>query len=147
MSDTIQSRCDYLSRAFYDTETLATAARAALGDVEFDTMVGTGLSGALVIPRIADALGVAWMVVRKDNDGSHASTRGEGTLGRRWLFVDDFISSGATYKRVQRAILVLAELRNFKTEHVGAYEYEHDEFNAPDARRVRRYIITAGDKH
>lgn len=67
-----------------------------------DTLVGTGMSGTLIVPRLAERLGLFWGVVRKPGVSSHAgsTTRYEGQMGRRWAFVDDFISSGDTMFRV-----------------------------------------------
>ena len=69
----------------------------------FDTLIGTGLSGALVVPALANAMGLRWAIVRKD-DNSHSSSRIEGTIGERWLFVDDFISSGRTLDRTKQIV-------------------------------------------
>jgi hypoxanthine phosphoribosyltransferase len=72
---------------------------------DFDTMVGTGLSGALVVPTLARATKKLFAIVRKDDDLlSHHETKVEGTIGERWIFVDDFVSSGATLRRVVQAI-------------------------------------------
>lgn len=67
-----------------------------------DTLVGTGMSGTLIVPRLAERLGLAWGVVRKPGVSSHAgsTTFYEGQMGRRWAFVDDFICSGDTLFRV-----------------------------------------------
>lgn len=67
-----------------------------------DTLVGTGMSGTLIVPRLAERLGLFWGVVRKPGVSSHAgsTTRYEGQMGRCWAFVDDFISSGDTLFRV-----------------------------------------------
>lgn len=67
-----------------------------------DTLVGTGMSGTLIVPRLAERLGLFWGVVRKPGVSSHAgsTTRYEGQMGRRWAFVDDFIASGDTLFRV-----------------------------------------------
>ena len=67
-----------------------------------DTLVGTGMSGTLIVPRLAERLGLAWGVVRKPGVSSHAgsTTFYEGQMGRHWAFVDDFICSGDTLVRV-----------------------------------------------
>jgi adenine/guanine phosphoribosyltransferase-like PRPP-binding protein len=120
---TITTRAFYLAEVFDDFDALVERARHRMALVKFDTIVGTGLSGALVIPRLAAALGCHWMIVRKDNDNSHSDYKTEGTLGHRWMFVDDLISTGTTYKRVREAITDLAGRRDFSTEHVGVYLY------------------------
>lgn len=121
--------CQYLSRTF-DFPTLRKDARKALRGIEFDTIVGRGLSGALVIPRLADAFGCKWLMVRKPAEQSHSSWAVEGHLGRRWLFVDDLIDSGETYRIVKDSIAeqAAATRPRWETEHVGAWLYDTSEF-------------------
>src|SRR5438270_666376 len=90
----------YLRRVFNDREELIWNAREILKEVDFDTMIGTGLSGSLVIPVLAEGLGKYWAIARKDNDGSHSYHKVEGLIGDRWIFVDDLIATGKTRKRV-----------------------------------------------
>jgi hypothetical protein len=101
--------------------------RASLADnpVEFDTMVGTGLSGALVIPALAVAFDVFPLIVRKEGDSSHAMQRLEGTLGLRWLFVDDFRDTGATEARVDEVLAKYVGWEHaFPSVKVGSYMYK-----------------------
>jgi adenine/guanine phosphoribosyltransferase-like PRPP-binding protein len=114
----------YFDKALGDPAILITDAMQILRHIEFDSFVGTGLSGTLVAPVLARAMGRHFLIVRKDNDGSHSSSKCEGTLGNRWVFVDDFICSGDTYKRCRAAI---AGLRVSST-CVGAYTYQHKSF-------------------
>lgn len=73
------------------------------GDV--DTLIGTGMSGCLVVPRLAERLGLAWGVVRKPGVSSHAGdTRFEGQMGRNWVMVDDFVCSGDTVLSVVKVV-------------------------------------------
>lgn len=68
---------------------------------QFDTIVFTGVSGALMAPLIAAALSKHLIVVRKEP--THSTRTIEGwTASDRWLFVDDFRSTGTTYRRVAR---------------------------------------------
>ncbi|WP_158881951.1 hypothetical protein [Amycolatopsis anabasis] len=113
----------YLEDVLDNEEVLISNARRALGGVDFDTMIGTGLSGSLVVPVIARALGKHWAIVRKPNDGSHSNKPLEGTVGDRWVFVDDFVESGATRNRVIDVIEDAQEHYRFETEHVGSYLY------------------------
>jgi orotate phosphoribosyltransferase len=98
-------------------------AEQALRSVRYDTLVGTGLSASLVIPLLARSLGKEWLIIRKDNDGSHDFRRAAGTLDQRWVFVDDFISTGETFHRVNRMVETIANSSNHQTELVGAYLY------------------------
>jgi adenine/guanine phosphoribosyltransferase-like PRPP-binding protein len=118
----------YFDAAFGSRRTLVARAKRALADVEFDTMVGTGLSGALVIPTLAKALDVDFLLVRKDSDESHSSGEPAGTLGHQWIFVDDFVSTGATLAHVRSEVEEFAETNDmdphFDTTYMGAYLYQ-----------------------
>jgi len=128
MSDPVyRAHSGYFSRAFGNMDLLIEAMRTDI-PVAYDTLIGTGLSGTLVVPSMARALDVRWAIVRKDEEQSHASTRIEGEIGTRWLFVDDFISSGRTYRRVQAA--VAATVGN--TAMVGAWLYEQGSYGRFD---------------
>jgi orotate phosphoribosyltransferase len=90
---------EYMWQAHDNPAKILRRARRVLQDVDYDTMIGTGLSGALVVPYLARKLGKSWAIARKDTDNSHASWPIEGAVGERWIFVDDFISSGASQHR------------------------------------------------
>lgn len=124
----LELKAGYMRRAFEAADQIAANLRECLDayNITYDTLVGTGLSGSLVVPRVAEALGLDWMIVRKSGDGSHSNQPAEGSLGARWLFVDDCTDSGNTYKRVYRVIEELAAVRSHVTEHVGAYMYQGD---------------------
>jgi orotate phosphoribosyltransferase len=113
----------YFAEVFNDRTKILRPARRLLKNVDFDTLIGTGLSGSLIVPILADGLKRHWAVVRKDNDGSHSSREIEGRIGERWIFVDDFISSGATRRRVIDAVTNTMKYYGYKTEYVGAYLY------------------------
>lgn len=115
--------CGYIPHAHGAFEYLIEQARANLARRRFDTLVGTGMSGALVIPRLAEALDCHFLLLRKPSDNSHTSQLGEGFLGARWIFVDDFVSSGATYRRVRRVVQKLAVGHRANTSFGGVYEY------------------------
>ncbi|WP_280395528.1 phosphoribosyltransferase [Nocardia brasiliensis] len=108
----------------YEPDKAISDARTVLKDVHFDTLVGTGLSGALMIPTLARALSVDFLLIRKPNDGSHARSNCEGRLGEKWLFVDDLIDTGETLRRVYREVGEAATARGHATGFVGAYLYE-----------------------
>lgn len=109
----------YFTRAFENLEDIADDVAHYLRGVEYDTMIGTGLSGTLVVPTLARILGKHWAIVRKERS-VHTSIMVEGTIGERWLFVDDFVSSGTTRRTVQAAVRDLG----IPTVFVGTCEYE-----------------------
>lgn len=115
----------YFDQVYYP-ETLIASAKRAIGDWDFDTMVGTGLSGALAIPMLAHALDKHWAIVRKPNEISHSGAVIEGRLGEKWIFVDDFIASGRTFDRVYKTIQKQAIEHDWTTTYSGAYMYNHD---------------------
>jgi hypothetical protein len=102
--------------------------------IEFDTLVGIGLSGTLLLPMLADRLKCNYLALRKDKDGSHAAGCHQGVLGKKWLFFDDLISTGSTLQKAYKKINKIVDDHNkysydvvskgqepFKTEFVGAY--------------------------
>jgi hypothetical protein len=95
-----------------------------------------------VLPTLAHGLDVYWAVVRKPSESHHAERVLEGKLGHRWLFVDDFIASGATLARVRLAVAHeitrgMNEFQfhdgsyafDFSTRYVGAYLYRANHFS------------------
>lgn len=96
----------YLTRALYrHDDILVDAIRLIPPTVEYDTMVGIGLSGSLVIPMLARKLNKYFLLLRKESESSHSQgIIGEGKLGRKFMFVDDLISSGKTREEVKRKI-------------------------------------------
>lgn len=126
----------YLHAAFEKPEIMVAKATKVLEGVDFDTMIGTGLSGALVVPLIARAMNKAFAIVRKENDSSHRERAIEGTIGDRWIFVDDFVSSGATLNRVKEHVKNAQGGQPygwdaFATEFAGTYQYARDSFVSP----------------
>ena len=96
----------YLSDAFTEIDSIIDAVSEILTDVapEIDTLVGTGVSGALVVPYIGRVLDVHWALVRKPSERSHSPHLVEGTIGEYWVLGDDVVDTGATLMRVEEAI-------------------------------------------
>lgn len=118
----------YLNMALYQVDAIIDQATEELRDVDYDTLVGTGMSGTLVVPIVARALNKYFAIVRKPNVRSHAGTDVEGKIGKRWVFLDDCVASGETRKRVRTAV---EGLKNSKwviddqnSPWVGHYEYD-----------------------
>lgn len=142
-------------RAAFNQRTLVQSAEKALQGIQYDTLVGTGLSGAVAVPLLAYTLRKNFVLVRKPDDNTNHSYRSvEGTLGNRWVFVDDFISTGKTLKRVMETVKEFArdysrdrnllEAR-FTTEFVGALVYDrsmspHTHFYPSDSRHIRETL-------
>lgn len=142
MDDTLVTMTDYITPAFADDDKLVTEAEYALKNVEFDTVVGTGISGALVAPLLARWMGKNLVIVRKENVDTHAYRPIEGKLGHRWLFVDDLVCTGATLRRVVKAVDTLTFNLSFdwKTEYVGTYLYSYGgTYHAPGYERTSIY--------
>lgn len=101
----------YMSGVTRQAELIANA-RKALRGVKYDCLVGTGMSGSVVVPLLGYALRKRWAVIRKHNDGSHdqgtlTSPHYIGQLRPRWLFVDDGVATGATRRRVMDAVRLI----------------------------------------
>lgn len=119
----------YFDHAVFNLPEVIETAKERLAGVEFDTLVGTGFSGGVVIPALALAMGKNFVLIRKETDDSHHG-KGKlvGQLGERWIFVDDFVSSGRTRKRVIEKIEEAAAERYAKSELIGQYMYvDHSE--------------------
>ncbi|AUV62022.1 phosphoribosyl transferase [Mycobacterium phage SWU2] len=110
-------------RVVHDPERMVDIIKPHLDGVDFDTFVGTGLSGTLAAVAMAKAMNKNYLIARKPNDGTHSGNKAEGKLGKRWLFLDDLIATGATLGRAYDAVAITAERWDFKTEFVGAVLY------------------------
>lgn len=72
----------------------------------FDSMIVRGVSGLAVGAPVALAIERPISVVRKATESSHGwgPVVGPADIGARWIFFDDFSSSGETEEAVQIAI-------------------------------------------
>lgn len=93
-----------------------------INNVEYDTLIGRGVSGALAVPLFARAAHTQYGIVRKD-EGSHSSRTVEGTIGKRWIFVDDLIDSGETFLETAKKMASFSKNVDWSTQLVGAYLY------------------------
>jgi orotate phosphoribosyltransferase len=96
---------DYLENIFSNNKifrkTVSEVVKS-LKQLNFDYLIGTGLSGTCVIPTVALRLNKPFAIVRKDV--SHGSFQIEGLPREEkklsYLILDDFISTGATVDRI-----------------------------------------------
>lgn len=125
----------YFDKALTDTNrNLVGTMRKQLREVDYDTIIGTGLSGTIFAARVAPTLGKKFAIVRKKDDHStHSGNQVEGLVGLRWVFADDFVSMGGTLKRV----LNMMKKHFPASEFVGVYQYEDPSFSDPDESAYR----------
>jgi orotate phosphoribosyltransferase len=122
-------RTYYMDHALFNLSDVIEAAEKDLADIDFDTLVGTGFSGGIVIPALALTLGKDFALIRKETDDSHhGKGRMVGQLGTRWIFVDDFISSGRTRTRVIDKVADAVVGTGQPTTMVGQYMYQDRTF-------------------
>lgn len=133
-------RTYYMDYALFNLGEVIETAKERLADVNFDTMVGTGFSGGVVIPSLALAMGKKYVLIRKETDDSHHG-KGQllGELGSRWIFVDDFISSGKTRLRVIEKVRETLHDYEADSECVGQYMYVNYSDDGPVFEPYSRY--------
>lgn len=94
----------------------------------FEAIAFRGMSGALVAPPVADALGVSLLLVRKE--ASHSAAIVEGELDvKTYVIVDDFVSSGTTVRTIVHEVERVAP----KAQCLGVMTY-------------RRFCYSEGDR-
>jgi adenine/guanine phosphoribosyltransferase-like PRPP-binding protein len=107
-------------------------------DIQFETIVGTGMSGGVIIPTLAILLDKSFLLIRKPNTDSHSDSDGVGFIGESWIFVDDFMVTGQTLDRVYNKIERLAKSAWLPVpELMGAYFYSDEWFKSGDSLRSR----------
>jgi adenine/guanine phosphoribosyltransferase-like PRPP-binding protein len=117
----------YFDTAFDKREKVIGKALAILKHCkdDFDVIVCRGYSGMVIAPTLAFCLKKPLFVVRKDGEKSHSAKKYIGDLGKRYLMVDDFISSGQTYEEIMIALYKAHEKENMEPPVMAAiYLYE-----------------------
>lgn len=141
MAKVLTSITGYMEAAFKSPEEIFADAYDCLADQDFDTIVGTGVSGDLIVPVLAREIGCLFAIVRKRPADSHTHSELEGNIGERWVFVDDLIDSGATLDKVKKSVKhVCRATENWDdsinpahpTEFVGTYLYHRREWYPSD---------------
>lgn len=124
--DSLVIHASYLGDVVSNPAGLLLKASEVLSNVDYDTIVATGLSGALFAPTLAHTFRKKLLLIRKP-ESTHSSRPVEGELGKRWLFVDDLIASGSTLRTVHSKVVALGTSTwapsGFQTEFVGAFLY------------------------
>lgn len=101
------------------------AAEALKKETDFDTIAFSGMSGAAMAFILSHWMNVPLLCVRKRNEQSHYVQQSgkilEGNVknARRYLIVDDFISSGATVNHIVESI----QVSNLTAKCVGMLMY------------------------
>lgn len=102
---------EYLGLVFRPKEFESTVVRAiALGKniackYKIDGIAFTGVSGAALGYILGYTLGLPLICVRRQGDGAHYLGVLEGCVSaKRYMIVDDFISSGDTVRRIMKTI-------------------------------------------
>ncbi len=122
MSKDGMTHCLYLTQPICDPRGTIDNAVKALQDIEFEAIVCCGLSGLLVAPGVALAMGKRIGIVRKAKDrDNHSEFRVETSMIKndRWVFLDDIICTGSTLRYVREAM----EDMGFEAE-VSTYLYQ-----------------------
>lgn len=72
---------------------------------KFDAIAFTGMSGCLIGPPVAMALGKEVIMVRKPDTSTHSGYEVEGDYNaKRYIIIDDFRQTGETENRIVHAI-------------------------------------------
>lgn len=128
----------YLRYALLDQERTAQTTAAFIAAMiedgsPIDAIAFTGMSGALVAPRVASLLDLPMLMVRKAYDGSHSAYGVEGFVESQcYVIVDDFVCTGTTVGRICESI---AATHLFLPKHalcVGTVQYNELMDNAPE---------------
>ena len=100
--------------------------------VEFDTVVGCGISGVTFAAMLAYKLDCNLWIVRKPEDvNNHSSFRVEGSTPKGYersqvLVVDDLVDSGSTMVRIRETLYGAGNIEGF--DIVGDYMYATNRF-------------------
>jgi adenine/guanine phosphoribosyltransferase-like PRPP-binding protein len=97
--------------------------------LDFDTIVASGISGLMVAPPVAELLDKNLCVVRTTSK-CYSEFVVEGVVPSRYIIIDDLICSGSTIKRIMREMKEHAP----RSICIGVYTYITEECayrNAP----------------
>ncbi len=127
----------YLQNAienFVNTVSMA-ARQIKKSGIKFDAIAVTGYSAATIGSAVAFALGKKIIVVRKESENRHSQNKVEGEREQTYIFVDDFVSSGATLDRViENAGLINCHC-------VGMYSYNYNYRNVKNYKTEKNEVL------
>lgn len=99
-----------------------------LSKVEFDAIAMRGASGMLFGAPLAFLMNKGMILVRKPEELNHSYRTVEGLAsGKKYIIVDDLVSTGATVRIMKEAILAHADFSHY--EFVGDYLYNSGRFH------------------
>jgi adenine/guanine phosphoribosyltransferase-like PRPP-binding protein len=131
------SHASYLSQVIHEPDLVVATFLERTRDEDFDTIIGTGLSGSLVAPLLARARGCAFAIVRKERS-PHSASLIEGRFGQRWIFADDLVASGETKYRVLDAMAEWQFGNDWNMDYVGTYLYWQSVYKPATGHEIRR---------
>jgi orotate phosphoribosyltransferase len=128
---TVTRHSSYLENVFSSPSRLSKTCTKVIKTIkekglEFDAIVVRGVSGITIGSIVSSRMRKQLIVVRKDNDGSHADTRVEGIIkGRdfKFIFLDDLICSGDTRRKTLEKMLEFRNGSMYKYHYVGTILY------------------------
>ena len=99
-----------------------TTAKEHLARQDFDAIAFMGLSGALIAPILAMEMNKTLICVRKSDEVRHSYNEVEGdSNARRYIIIDDFVTSGGTVRRI------VAEISRFapRAKCIGVFQHRY----------------------
>ena len=134
--------CYYMKHLFSSPEFVLERAAGVLRNQlqHIDTFVGIGNSGVAPLMLFAYKFRKTFAIVRKEGVSSHSRHIVEGRVGDTWLFVDDLIASGNTWRRISEAM----SKEYPRSICYGAYLYD-GQYEGPSFKRHSEIIREFGD--
>lgn len=107
--------------------------------LDFDSIAFMGMSGALIVPTVADKLNKFMLLVRKNYERRHSCLQVEGYLNsKRYLIIDDIISSGMTIRSIVEKI---HKATKGKAKCIGVLCYKSKRYRSLDQLRLEGYQV------